>query len=61
MARKQLNNEIVIEGIVEYGEYNCPCCEGVYGWYYDSGDIRENKATFVIGNIYDNPELLNKR
>lgn len=62
-----------IEGFVEYGRFNCSCCEGVYGWYISQGcdgfygDIRsldkehygENKCgLFVKGNIHDNPELL---
>ena len=47
------------KGIVKYGEYNCSCCEGVYGWYVDGGDIRSAEDFLeVIGNIYENPELL---
>lgn len=50
------DNEI---GIVKYGKYNCSCCEGVYGYYVDDGDIRgAEKCLVVIGNIHDNPELL---
>ena len=46
-------------GSVEYGEFNCSCCDGVYGWYFtDSGDIREVERYEVIGNTFDNPELL---
>lgn len=26
--------------VVKYGEFNCSCCSGVYGWYFDNGDIR---------------------
>ena len=44
-------------GYVCYGEYNCSCCEGVYGWYFEKGDIRENDLYEVVGNIFDNPEL----
>ncbi len=46
-------------GSVEYGTCNCSCCDGVYGWYFtDSADIRESGRYEVIGNIFDNPELL---
>ena len=47
-----------VDGIVKYGEFNCSCCEGVYGWYVDGGDIRNIESHEVIGNIYENPELL---
>ena len=43
---------------VKYGEWNCSCCDGVYGWTFDGGDIRNPKWYEVIGNIHDNPELL---
>ena len=39
--------------IIEYGEWNCTCCNGVYGWV----DFRDDDV-IVIGNIHDNPELL---
>lgn len=45
-------------GIVEYGEFNCSCCNGVFGWHFGEEDIREHEGYVVIGNIYDNPELL---
>ena len=46
-------------GSVEYGTFNCSCCDGVYGWYFtDSADIRDSGRYEVIGNIFDNPELL---
>ena len=41
-----------------YGEFNCSCCDGVYGWYFKDGDIRFHKDYEVIGNIHDNPELM---
>ena len=49
-----------VDGVIKYGEYNCSCCNGVYGWYVDEGDIRGIEGYEVIGNIYDNPELLEK-
>ena len=45
-------------GVVCYGEFNCSCCDGIYGWYFDGADIREYDMYEVIGNIHDNPELL---
>lgn len=46
--------------IVKYGEYNCSCCNGVYGWTFEGGtaDIRDDRYVVIVGNIYDNPELL---
>ena len=43
---------------VKYGEWNCSCCYGVYGWTFDEGDIRNPTWYEVIGNIHDNPVLL---
>lgn len=45
-------------GVVKYGEFNCSCCSGVYGWYFDDEDIRDCDLCEVRGNIFDNPELL---
>jgi uncharacterized phage protein (TIGR01671 family) len=48
--------------VVEYGASNCSCCDGVYGWYLNNGDIRDldTKNTWyeVVGNIHDNPDLI---
>lgn len=63
-ARVYYDGTTRIEGVVKYGEFNCSCCNGVYGWYIDGdGDIRDLADSnytplFVIGNIYDNPELI---
>lgn len=48
-------------GYVRYGEYNCSCCEGVYGWYFENEDIRHNDWYEVVGNTFDNPELLEEK
>ena len=45
-------------GLVQYGEFNCSCCEGVFGWHFGTEDIREHDYYEVIGNIHDNPELM---
>ena len=45
-------------GLVQYGEFNCSCCEGVFGWHFGTEDIREHDFYEVIGNIHDSPELL---
>ena len=47
-----------VDGIVKYGEFNCSCCEGVYGWTFENGDIRNCKSYEVKGNVFDNAELL---
>ena len=44
--------------VVTYGEFNCECCGGVYGFTFVNGDIRDVESYTIIGNIYDNPELL---
>lgn len=43
---------------IKYGIWNCGCCYNVYGWDmpYDTEDDME-----VIGNIFDNPELLEEK
>lgn len=44
--------------VVEYGNFNCNFCDGVYGWFFKDGDIRFYKSYKIVGNVYDNPELL---
>ena len=52
--------------VVKYGEFNCSCCHGVYGWKLvgNYADIRDFEGDMwspkykVVGNIHDNPELL---
>lgn len=44
--------------VVKYGEFNCTCCNGIYGWEFVDGDIRNFDEYEIIGNIHDNPELL---
>lgn len=45
-------------GVVGFGDFNCSCCHGVYGWHFGDEDIRDVGSYSVIGNIFDNPELL---
>lgn len=47
--------------VVKYGEFNCSCCNGVYGWVFDgSCDIRGYDECEVVGNTFDNEDLLKK-
>lgn len=39
--------------VVKYGTYICGCCDGVFGWYFDGGDIRDNHMYEVVGNVFD--------
>ena len=46
-------------GYVRYGVWNCSCCHGVFGWVLEwHGDLRAPDTSLVIGNIWDNKELL---
>lgn len=46
-------------GAIYYGSCNCSCCGGVYGFYSEeNADLRNADSLTVIGNVYDNPELL---
>lgn len=51
------NQKRYFTGIVEYGEFNCSCCNGVYGWHFDGEDIREHDKYEVLGNKFDNPRI----
>jgi uncharacterized phage protein (TIGR01671 family) len=44
--------------IIEYGEWNCSCCNGVFGWVSNGFVDFRDEDVIVIGNIHDNPELL---
>lgn len=58
----EYRESFVSKCVVKYGRFNCPCCDGVYGWFLDGGDIRyfeDGETSYVIcGNIHDNPEFL---
>lgn len=58
-----------LEGVVEYGNWNCSCCNGVFGfavnkmgewmdWIDAFGEFRGFDECEVVGNVWDNPELL---
>ena len=69
-GKKIFENDIVTKnnrfGKVVYGEKNCECCNGVFGWTFEHigrystvVDIREQNTVEVVGNIFDNAEFLN--
>lgn len=45
---------------IEFGQSNCDCCNGVYGFYTDGDCMRRPENYEVVGNIYENSNLLNK-
>ena len=69
-GNKIWENDVVLDETMKtakvvYGEHNCDCCYGVYGWtfesignYHECCDIRKPDTVKVIGNIFDNTELL---
>ena len=38
---------------IEYGSFNCSCCDGVYGWEFTYADIRNIERCLVVGNIHE--------
>lgn len=56
--RSQAQNKYNHAGVVKYGQFNCTCCEGVYGYYIEGGDIRDVGISEVLGNAFDDSELL---
>jgi uncharacterized phage protein (TIGR01671 family) len=47
-------------GCVEYGYFNCSCCDGVYGWGFGDADIRNYDRYTIVGNIHENPEMIDE-
>jgi len=52
-------------GLVVADQWNCNCCGGVYGFALERqdnignhADLREHDKMIIIGNKYQNPELL---
>lgn len=45
-------------GIVESEVWNCGCCYSVYGFSTGGCEPDLSEDVIIIGNIYDNPELL---
>lgn len=64
LGRRAENGRMINEGEVKYGAFNCSCCSGVYGWYFECGDIRllEGDTDLeVIGSIHDDNERVGAR
>ena len=40
---------------IKFGEFNCGCCDYIYGFTFGR---YQNKDQEVVGNIFENPELL---
>lgn len=49
--------------VVEFGEFNCGCCYSVFGYTgVDGVGLKpESYLDAVVGNIHDNPELLDTK
>lgn len=64
LERNYTDGKKHVVGIIKYGNFNCSCCDGVYGYYLednfgDDGDIRnlkENTNLKIMGNKYDKEE-----
>jgi uncharacterized phage protein (TIGR01671 family) len=41
--------------------YNCGCCHSVYGFSTHDSDVLIGMYSEIIGNIHDNPELLEEQ
>ena len=48
--------------VVVANRWNCSCCDGVYGYAFEHHaawlDFRDIESCTVVGNVHDNPELL---
>lgn len=55
IKRVYSKDEFVLDTVSSEMEWNCGCCDGIYGWEFTNNSSEEIE---VIGNIYENPELL---
>ena len=54
------NGKLEDIGCVKYGYFNCSCCDGVYGWGFGDADIRNYDRYTIVGNIHENPEMIDE-
>lgn len=55
LYKGKVSNEQIV---VEYGQYNCGCCDYIYGFTCGQSHLVEKE---IIGNIFETPNLLNAK
>lgn len=57
MKKRRFSGDSLL-GTVSYGEWNCICCYGVFGYSVSKGslDLRDVDEAEVIGNIHNKKE-----